>query len=147
MLYNINLTDVNEPQIMPRGVYSLRIANAEANQENGKNNIRCYIEFVDHLDTAQVMSHWCGLPLPTDSPEKVKTKMLMTRRFLELFKIPYGPDGFDIQDFFGATATTMVEVEPMTDKDGTPTGRNANRLNPPNLSSEQAPVSKAPRKR
>lgn len=151
MMYNINLTDVTEPKVMPRGVYSLRIFNAEANQEDGKNNIRCYIEFADHPD-AQSFSHWCALPLPADDPSKVKTKLLMTRRFLELFKIPYSADGFDIQDFFGATATGMIDMEVMTNREGVVTTDSAgnpryvNRLNPPQLQGEKGPVETAPRR-
>ena len=135
MLFELDLTGIKEPEILQRGVYAVQISNAEYDGSEGKNNIVVSIVFPDHPDAA-VMRHWVALPKVDDPVEKKRVKLLMTRRFMELFNVPFSAAGFSVQDFFGRTASCMVSVEETQDGQGNSTGRVVNRLNPPPIKSE-----------
>lgn len=119
--------DVKEPTIAPDGSYELVITDAEAYQseKNGRTIVKCRIEFEGHDDYASFM-HFLALPSrdldidghqegPEAGQRKYDMMMLSTRRFLELWGIPY-EGGFAVEDFHGARCKGKVTSE--TDDEG-----------------------------
>lgn len=141
-----SFSNVQERKPVPRGTYDLVIKNAEAYQsaESKKNSIKVTIGIEGHDEAAAVL-HYVSLPGEGDDADKVSTKMLMIKRFLEAFSIPYEDDGFAIEDFFGARASCELTL---TDPDDDANGNTYNRLNLPRLeddatTSVASPASKA----
>src|SRR3990172_1004169 len=128
----VNLHDVQEPKPVPGGKrYGLTIAEAEFRE--AKNDIRVSIGIDDHLDAPNV-SHYISLPKAEDDEGKAKFKARMLKLFLVSFNIPHDEDGFEVEDFLGATA----EVElTLSDPDKEP-GPIYNRLRLPRLQDEEA---------
>jgi len=139
MFFGIDVTNAKEPEVAPHGVYTLQITNVEVNQTEDKNNLEITLGFTDN-PTFQSLRHWIGLPKKDDPEDKVRIKQLMLRRFLESFHIEFSDQGFDLANFYGATATVPVVVEAAQDRAGNITGRNVNRLNLPRLASEKEAV-------
>lgn len=125
----LNLKDVQEAKPVSGGKrYSLTISEAEFREE--KNDIRISIGIDDHLDAPNV-SHFCSLPKSDDDDRKAQFKALMMKRFLVAFNIPHDDDGFDVEDFPGATAELELRLSDPDDN-----GNVYNRLVLPRLKDE-----------
>jgi hypothetical protein len=125
---------VQEKRPVPGGTYNLTIENAEehVSKESGKPSIKVTIGIEGHDDAPKVL-HYASLPAEGDEPEKITNKMLMLKRFLVAFSIPYEDTGFNIEDFFGAKASAPLTL---TDPSEDPNGNIYNRLNLPRLADE-----------
>jgi hypothetical protein len=124
----VNLTDVHEPQPVPPGRYQLTIAEATYREE--KPDIRISIGIDEHMDSPNV-SHFISLPKAEDDEGKAAFKARMLKRFLVAFNIPHDGDGFEVEDFPGATAELELRLS-----DPDENGNVYNRLVLPRLTDE-----------
>ena len=105
-----------EAQTVPEGVYELRCGEAKewTNKTSGKESILCTI-FIENppedVPMAQPIGHFISLVHPDDDEDKAAFKVLMQRRFLEAFSIPFEASGFDTDDIPGASAELMLKQE------------------------------------
>lgn len=110
------LAEVQEAPLAPEGEYDLAVHSVEHDTDNGKNNIIVGIKFLG--ENFQPFRHYISLPLPSDAQKDQekgnpagttqKTKLLMLKRFLVAFNIPFEANGFDPMDIQGATARVKV---------------------------------------
>ena len=136
----IDLNDVHEAKPVPNGRYSLTIATAEETvSQKGAPQIKCYLG-IDGHDDAPNVSHYISLPSPNDDADKAKYKALFLKRFLQLFKIPHTSEGFEIEDFFGATADAELTLSEPDDS-----GNVYNRLQLPRLADSDAGSKSTPK--
>jgi len=110
------IDEVQELELAPEGEYSLSITDAEYyTNDSGRGVIRCRIEFEDH-DNFSGFNHWVALPdNELDNPdnddkgqEKMTRMMRGVKRFLHLWGVEPGADGFDPADLNGASAMANV---------------------------------------
>lgn len=103
---SVNVEEVKEPAPVEEGNYDLVCSNAEEKESksSGKPMIACTIEIMEHPDAPTIFMF---LPLPAegDEPKARNFKLLQLKRFLTAFDIPFDSDGFNVEDFNGATAT------------------------------------------
>lgn len=121
------LGDVREPKPVPAGRYDLTIATAEfvdAKSPEKAPNVKVSIGIDGHLD-APNLTHFISLPKQGEEASKTHFKLLMIKRFLHQFGIPYDQSrGFEVSDFPGARCNAQVNLsEPDPD-----TGAIYNRL-------------------
>jgi Protein of unknown function (DUF669) len=127
----LNLSEVQESRPVPNGRYDLVIASAEeAKSKAGADQIKVSLGIEGH-ETAPNVSHYISLPGNGDEPQKANFKMLLLKRFLHAFSIPYDNTGFDIETFAGATAKCDLTLSEPDDS-----GNIYNRLQLPRLPSE-----------
>lgn len=135
--------EVKEAPLAPEAEYDLLCHEVEHDTEKGKNNLVVTIRFEG--EDYQPFRHWIALPNPQrdvqNDQEKghkpgttAKTKMLMAKRFLHLFNVPYTDKGFDPNDIKGARARAPVTQGSFTSQDGSEVP--VNRLNLPRLPDE-----------
>lgn len=113
----VNLDDAQEAKPVPAGIYNLQIVTAEEvltgpNANNpGRPQFKVSIGFPDKPNTPN-MWHFISLPYEGDDPDKMQFKMLLLRRFLHLFSVPYDTAGIDTEklamSMVGATASAEV---------------------------------------
>lgn len=102
------IEDVNEPQVQDDGEYVLVVEDAapHTSETSKKTSIRVILGFADIPDAANIF-HYLPLAADDDDENKRKMKMLMTRRFLEHFQVPYD-NGLNTEDLLGCSALTKV---------------------------------------
>lgn len=123
--------DTQEAQVVPEGRYDLTAQSIEYTNTSEKHNIRVIITHDDppNENTAPIF-HYLALPKADDEDEKRKVKMLMTKRFLHWFGVPFEGNGFDMNDIPGCSASKMpVTLENYE-------GRDQNKLDLPMLPKE-----------
>lgn len=111
MFLQMDVGGVQEPKPVPAARYSLLVTEAKFNQgKEGKgDNIECSIAIQEH-PTAPNIRHFIALPKKDDDAAKANFKKLMLKRFLEQFKVPHNPEGFNVEDFAGCTANAEVTL-------------------------------------
>lgn len=130
MFINMDLGKIVEPKAVDPGRYGLTISSAEYRE--AKHDIRVSLGIHDHLE-AQNVSHYISLPKPDDDPAKAQFKQLMLKRFLQQFSIVYNEgEGFNTEDFSGATGTAMLTLSEPDDS-----GNVYNRLQLDKMGSEK----------
>jgi hypothetical protein len=137
-----SFSSVQEKQPVPDGTYDLVIESAEAgnSKSSGKPQIHVVLGIEGHDDAPKVQ-HYISLPAQDDTPDKLGTKMLMLKRFLEAFGIPYEDTGFAVEDFFGAKGSARLTLTSPDDEGSN--GIVYNRLQLPRLADESKPALKA----
>lgn len=132
----VDVTGTSEPKAVPNGRYDLSISSAEEalSKEKKKPMVVVYINIEGHPEAPNIR-HNVSLPTPEDEPKAKEFKMLLLKRFLTLFKIPYDANGFNVDDFVGARAD-HVELK-LTDVDEK--GNQYNEMMLPRMASEAAP--------
>lgn len=128
----LNLTEVQESRPVPNGRYDLVIASAEEgkSKDGTKDQIRVSLGIQGH-ETAPNVTHFISLPGAGDEPQKANFKLLMLKRFLHTFRVPFDADGFNVDDLPGASATCdLTQSEPDD------SGNVYNRLQLPRLPTE-----------
>lgn len=114
----INLDETVEQKAAPKGSYELQITSAQ-NTETGENSkhpgapmIKVTLGFTDLEVNAPVVTHYITLPYEGD--ENGSFKLLMLKRFMAVFAIPYNQEGIDTEslafDMIGRTATLEVDL-------------------------------------
>jgi len=128
----LNLNDIQESKPVPNGRYDLVIASADEgkNKEGTKDQIKVSLG-IQGQDKAPNVTHFISLPSTGDDPQKSNFKMLLLKRFLFAFKIPFDSDGFNVDDFAGATASCDLTLSEPDDS-----GNIYNRLQLPRLPTE-----------
>lgn len=101
----VDVTGTQEPKAVSNGRYDLSISSAEEtlSREKKKPMVVVYINIEGHADAPNVR-HNISLPAEGDEAKSREFKMLLLKRFLNLFKIPYDKNGFNVEDFVGARA-------------------------------------------
>ena len=109
----VAIADAKAPEVQPEGVYDLVIEKADMYKKDGstKTSVRCIIGF-DGVPGAASIFHYQSLPGPDDDSEKVNNKLLMLKRFLEAFYIPFEGNGFAVEDCVGARGRFFITQEP-----------------------------------
>lgn len=111
---NMNLgDDVREGELVPNGEYELVIAKAEdkpSKKGNPMTRIVIRIEDAPVSNPAPVMYYMNHLTpdLPSDQRQM---RSLEIKRFLTLFRVPFGDEGFETEDLVGSRARALVEQE------------------------------------
>ena len=137
----MNLDDAVEQKPAPKGKYELQITGAQVTEtgENSKHPgapmLKVTLGFTDQDINAPVITHYITIPYEGD--ENANFKLLMLKRFLIAFQIPYSNEGFDLDDLaqsmIGQIASLDVNLsEPNED------GAIYNRLVVPRIRDEQA---------
>lgn len=112
----VNLDDAVEQKPAPKGKYELQVTGA-AVTETGENSkhpgapmFKVTLGFTDQAINAPVITHFITLPFEGD--ENTNFKLLMLKRFLVAFQIPYSNEGFDLdelaREMIGTTASLDV---------------------------------------
>ncbi len=118
-ILNVNLNDVSEPKPLEKGRYQVMITACQAttSERSGKDSLRVTIGFPDHPD-APTFNHYVSLP--TEDDEKLAFKLLMLKRFLVAFRIPFGANGIDTDEIcqiaVGQTAMCDIGLTEPTDE-------------------------------
>lgn len=108
MFINMDLGKVTEPKAVEPGRYDLVVTSAEYRE--AKPDIRVTLAIDGHLE-AQTVSHFISLPKPDDDAGKTSFKQRMLKRFIVQFGIVYNEnEGFNIEDFNGATAKAQLTL-------------------------------------
>lgn len=107
----VDVTGAVEPKCVPSGKYNLSISSADEakSKASGKPMIVTYLNIEGHPDAPSVR-HSISLPNADDEPKTKAFKDLLLKRFLTLFGIPFSPQGFDTDDFVGATAVAELKL-------------------------------------
>lgn len=118
MYIAMNIDDAQEQKAAPKGSYELQITGAQVT-ETGPNSkhpgapmIKVTLGFTDLEVNAPAITHF--LTLPYEGDENGAFKLLMLKRFLVAFGIPYGSEGIDVEaiafEAVGKTATIEVTL-------------------------------------
>ncbi len=115
-----NFDDAVEPKPAPSGRYNLQITACEVAKTGpnskvpGSPQFKASIAFVDEPNTPNI-TQFISLPNEQDRPESANFKVLLLKRFLTLFKVPYDTNGIDTEkmsmDMVGATANAEVKLD------------------------------------
>ena len=125
----IPLDEAKESEAVPEGEYALRIIkveDGESKKGNAMTTVTIRIEDPKYPEATPVR-HWLTYPDSTTPPEQRSMQLLNTKRFLSVFKINIGNDGFDSEDLNGAEGKCLLVQEQADD------GRVYNRLRLPRL--------------
>lgn len=136
----VNFDEAIEAQPASAGTYNLQITSAEVAKTGpnskvpGSPQFRVSIGFPDEANTPN-LTQFISLPNEQDDPDKAQFKVLMLKRFLTLFNVPFASDGIDTEkmamDMVGATARAEVTLTEPDDN-----GNVYNRLVVPRLRGE-----------
>lgn len=126
-----------EPQPMPAGRYPLQVTAAKvAESKAGKPQIVASLGFVggsEEEQNAPNITHYISLPSDEDEPKSANFKVLLLKRFLVLFNVPFDSGRIDVEglayNMLGANANAEVELTEPDDK-----GNVYNRLKLPRIS-------------
>lgn len=120
----VNFDEAVESSPAPAGRYKLQITGCDivktgAQSKNpGRDQLKASIGFTDLTDVPNI-SQFISLPHENDEPETAKFKVLLLKRFLELFQIPYDRNGIDVEkiamEMVGNTAEAEVTLSPPND--------------------------------
>ena len=123
--------DAKEPEVAPDGEYELRIVKCEEKKtgQSSKKPGEPYVSVMIVIEEpgAEYLPIWHTLMIPTKNTDEdnIPRYKLGIQRFLQCFNIPGDADGFDTDDFAGATGKSNV-VQTENDQTGEP--RNELRL-------------------
>lgn len=110
-LIPVDVGGAKERKAVPNGRYDLTILSCEEGEsrQQKKPQLIIFVSIDAHPDAPAIRT---TLPLiAAGDPEKTaEFKKLLVARFLEAFKIPHGPQGYDTDDFPGSKATLEVKL-------------------------------------
>ena len=129
-----------EAKPAPGGRYNLQIVacdltkSGEQSKVPGSPQFKVSLGFQDQQDTPNV-THFISLPNGQEDENSRKFKVLLLKRFLEAFKVPYDRSGIDparmAMEMVGSTANLEVKLSDPDDS-----GNVYNRIVVPRLRSE-----------
>lgn len=138
---NINLGNVEEQKPVAAGKYLTQITSAKV-AESGPNSkvpgspiLRVSIG-IPSEPTAPNISHFISFPTGEDD-DSAEFKLLMLKRFLHAYTIPYGSDGLDLEELAMQMVGAEAEVE-VTLSEPDESGNVYNRIRLPKIH-EEAP--------
>lgn len=136
----VNFDDAVEPQPVSGGRYNLQITNAEVAKTGpnskvpGSPQFKVSIGFVDEVNAPNI-TQFISLPNESDEAKTANFKVLLLKRFLVAFNVPFDNNGIDIEgtamNMVGATANLEVKLDEPDDN-----GNVYNRLVVPRIPSE-----------
>lgn len=132
----VNVNDAAEAKPVPAGKYDLTILSCDEvlTREKQKPQYKIALQINGH-DDAPPLNHFVGLPADGDEPRAMEFKVLLLKRFLTMFGLKVGNDGFDTtalaMEMVGATARGEVGLSEPDDA-----GTVYNRLVVPKLKDE-----------
>lgn len=109
----IPLEGTNEETSVPENVYTLRVEAAQemTNDETGRFSILCIINIEDppaEVDNPAAVFHYLNIPNKKDDAKASKFMMLLNKRFLVAFGVPFEGNGFNPEDIPGSTAELLL---------------------------------------
>ena len=125
---------IREPQVAEEGIYTLTVNKVEkvkSKSDPTRHNLRFLISVKGRPDIKNIF-HYCAIPdIDRDDPEKFEVKMLMLKRTLVHFEIPFDEDTFDFEesDAKGSTFESGISIEAYE-------GRRSNKVDIPALDEE-----------
>lgn len=115
----VNVDDVSEPVAAPIGRYQLQIVEAKITKTGAQSRhpdvdqFRISIGFSENPDFQNIV-HFLPIPHEFDDANGTRFKVLLIKRFCELFDIPLKGDGLDTEqlamEMVGASAFAEVTV-------------------------------------
>jgi hypothetical protein len=142
------VSDATEDELVPEGEYELRIVAHETKENKAGTGelIQVQIEIMDPPDgikSPAPIFHYLSLAGPNDEPKSKSFKLRMQRRFLECFSIPFEGNGFNDDDFDGATGRCLVTQQEIV-RNEQPTGEYSHALRLPKFRNERDEEEAAP---
>ena len=125
---NVNFDEAIEPQPLPKGKYPVQITAAE-NKVTGPNSKNPGSPMIvvtagftgpsPEEQNAPTVRHYVSLPSEQDEPKSAQFKVLLMKRFLHHFGIPYQNGDLDTEqlcfDMVGREAVTEVNLSEPND--------------------------------
>lgn len=115
----VNFDDAQEAKPAPIGRYQLQITHAEETKSGEKSKrpgspmFKVTLGFPENPNTPNILQ-FISLPHEDDTADSSNFKVLMLKRFLTHFNVPYDPNGIDTEklamEMVGATAETEVTM-------------------------------------
>lgn len=115
----VNFDDAQEATASPAGRYMLQITSAEETKSGEKSKrpgspmFKVTIGFPENPNTPNILQ-FISLPHEEDTADSSNFKVLMLKRFLTHFNVPFSNDGIDTEklamEMVGASADTEVTV-------------------------------------
>lgn len=137
-----NFDDAVEPQPVSSGRYNLQITGCEVAKTGpnskvpGSPQFRVSIGFLDEPNAPNI-TQFISLPNEQDEAKSANFKVLLLKRFLTLFRVPFDASGIDTErmamDMVGATANAEVQLSEPDDN-----GNVYNRLVVPRIREEDS---------
>ena len=147
----VNFDEAVEPQPAPSGRYNLQITACDVAKTGpnskvpGSPQFKVSVGFMDEQNVPNV-THFISLPNGQDEASSANFKVLLLKRFLVAFNIPFDNNGIDVEkmamDMVGATANMEVKLDEPDDN-----GNVYNRLVVPRIPSEVQQAGKGRRGR
>lgn len=141
MFIPVNLEEAQESKPVPGGMYDLTITTCDLTEtkQGQKPQFKVGIA-IDGHDEAPAVTHFVGIPSDKDDAGQMRFKMLLLRRFMNLFHIPVDPKGIDTDAIGGALIGAKAKAElQLSEPDDN--GNVYNRMVVPRLRSEDGPRS------
>lgn len=110
----MNLDDVEEQSAAPEGEYDVRVTNAVIGEAKSSGNPQIVVSLAIEGGDFMPTRLYLGLPAEDDDDDMRKRKMRTIKRFVHHFGIP-SDGGFNVEDFFGATARCLVTQDEPND--------------------------------
>jgi hypothetical protein len=107
------LGQAEERVMLEEGRYLARCEDAEyvdSNNIPGQVNVRVRLSFPDNPNAKSVFHYLAGIG-PEDDADKVNTKLLQAKSFLDTFSVEYTNDGFELEAIPGCEAEVNVKQE------------------------------------
>jgi len=143
----VNFDDAIEPQPVSNGRYNLQIVGCEIAKTGpnskvpGSPQFKVVIGFADEPNAPNLMQ-FVSLPNEQDEQKSATFKVLLLKRFLTLFKVPFDPSGIDTEkmsmDMVGCEANAEVTLAEPDDN-----GNVYNRLVVPRIAGEATSAGRA----
>ena len=137
---DVNFDEAVEPQPVSAGRYNLQITQCEVAKTGpnskvpGSPQFKVSIALSDEPNAPNI-TQFISLPNEQDEAKSANFKVLLLKRFLVLFKIPFDPRGIDTErmamDMVGSTANAEVQLSEPDDN-----GNVYNRLVVPRIQEE-----------
>jgi len=116
---DINLTNVQEPTVIPAGTeveYQVQQNPVVKDSKNtpGNKYINVVLEPLGHPD-ATLLYHMISIPNEKDDARTRQFKLLQMKRFADCFKIPFDANGLSLEGWVGKTGWVLVDVDDSAD--------------------------------
>ena len=109
---DLPLGDTKIPEPLPEGMYDLRIVSAEPaiKADKGRTDIQIRLEVIGVPEAESIFEHLIGIA-PGDEADTRNFKLRRILGFLEAFHVPYGGNGFSLEDLPGREGHVKVKQE------------------------------------
>lgn len=147
----VNFDDAQEPQPVGAGRYDLQITACEIAKTGPNSKVPGSPQFrvsvaIQGEDNAPNITQFISLPNENDEAKSANFKVLLLKRWLVLFNVPFDSSGIDTErmsmEMVGATANAEVQLSEPDDS-----GNVYNRIIVPRIKNEEDTRTGAPRRR